>query len=277
MSTEISTDVLSPEEVTKLLQGAGFLESEQPSFGYQRVKLNGTTFEIGDEVYVSNPKTKKPAFIANIVETPKQYQARYFDPNKDGDMQLLETMGREHLAGTFCKSYFDEPQQAREKNTEGDSCKACLVNPYVPKAKVPEAAGGKKCQWRGELLLRILDEEHKVIDDNIVMVDLSTTAMMEWQGLSSDPVKGYVSDLNFMQKLAALGQKKYGGQAGIFKALTALKLGGVIAEVRALQTSSNGMNFSVISLTPIDIVDDLTEERPAIEGSSDSDDTDVPF
>ena len=275
MSTEISTEVLSPEEVTKLLQGAGFLEAPQASFGYQRVKMNGSTFEIGDEVYVSNPKTKKPAFIANIVETPKQYQARYFDAEKRGDMELLETMGREHLAGGFCKSYFEEPGQAREKNEQGDSCKSCLVNPFVPKAKVPEAADGKKCQWRGELLLRVLDEEHKVINDEIVMVDLSTTAMMEWQGLSSDPTKGYVSDVNFMQKLATLGMSKSpeNPTQGIYAALSALKLGGVIAEVRALPASSGSNNFNVISLTPIDILAEVNE-RPALEGTPDPD---LPF
>lgn len=276
MSTEISTEVLSPEQITALLRGGGFIEAENASFGYQRVKVNGTTFHIGDEVYVSNPKKKEPAFVALIVETPKQYQARYFDPEKAGDMRLLDTMDRPHLAGTFCKSFFDEPGQAREKNESGDSCKTCIVNPFVPKAKVPEDANGKKCQWRGELLLRVLDDERKVINDEVVMVDLSTTAMMEWQGLSSDPVKGYISDVNFMQRLAQLGMEKSpeNPTAGIYKALSALKLGGVIAEVRAIQTSSGGNNFSVVQFIPIDFID--VDVKPAIETTADPD-PDLPF
>jgi hypothetical protein len=289
MTTELSNEVLTPDEVTALLRGAGAIEDNSTGYGFQRVKVSGSTFTIGDEIFVSNPKTKKPAFIAQIVELPKQYQARYFDEEKAGDMELLSMMidpitgkDRSHLAGTFCKSYFDEPDQAREKNEKGDSCRSCVVSPFVRKTNVPEAAGGKKCQWRGELLLRVLDSEMKAVSEDVVMLDLSSTAMQEWQGFASEPVKGYVSELNFMQKLAQLAQTKYpdNPKVGIFKALTALKLGGVLAEVRAIPTSSHGKDFSVVSLTPIEILDEVAEGAPAIATSADpapADADDIPF
>lgn len=285
MTTNLpSQHVLTDEEVTALLRGAGVIE-EPTSFGYLRAKVSGTTFTIGDDIFVYNPKTKQPAFIAQVVEPPKEYQARYFDPEKPGDMQLLEMMDRQHLAGEFCKSYFDEPTQAREKNQFGDSCRSCLINPFVPRNKVPEAANGKKCQWRGELLIRVLDSDRKATGEEVVLLDLSSTAMQEWKGFASDPEKGYTGEPTFMHKLARLALEKWPDEpkTAIFKALTALRLGGVLAEVRALPQSVNGNNFSVVSLTPIEILDELTEERtalPAADASANADvatDDDVPF
>lgn len=269
-----STAVLTQEQINDALRAAGMMEDSGEQF--HRIKLNGMSFEAGDEVYVSNPKTKAPAFLAQIVRTPQEYQAKWFDD----DGLLARAVGRPEIAGKMCKSHFGVSGQNREFSEDGTSCRDCPVNPFAPKDSLPIEAQRQKCSWRGDIELRILNDDHTLVDDTIWTLSLPTTGMIEFKGMSRNPEAGHVGELNFMQKLARLGSEGNAENptAGLMRALTALQLGGVIAEVRSVPvTSDSGNRYHVVQFTPIEILD--VEAQPALEtaASADAEDDGVPF
>jgi hypothetical protein len=261
----------------------GALEAPQTEFN--RIKVEGAIFTIDDVPYVTNPKTGAPAFTARIIEAPDQYQALWHDD------EIAELLDRPEAAGRFCKSHFNDPDQARKFSNLGFDCNTCPAKPWGKDSPLPN---GRKCQWKGDLKLQIVDPEtgqfftridaatgEITSDDRIWTLSLSTTAMIEWQGTAKDSVRGNVSDMNTMHKLAQLGVTKNPDdpKAGIVAAINALGLGLVIAEFRSLKASNadGSRTWYVPSATPIDIlVYDETPQLPAGDPLA-SDPDDVPF
>lgn len=266
---------LTNEDFTAALKTAGFIESGGGG-EFHRIKVDGTTFYAGDEMYISNPKTGAPAFLAQIVDSPIEYQANWF--NEDG--VLARALNRPEIAGKMCKSHFEDPAQAREYAEDGTPCRSCPINPFIKKDLLPVEAKGFKCSWRGDLQLRILSDEGTLVDETIWTISLPTTGMIEFKGTSRDAEKGHVGELNFMQKLVRLGASLTPEQPseGLMKALTALRLGGVIAEVRSVPVQSpTGNRYNVVQLTPIQILD-VTDANPALAAGTDTTETDdLPF
>lgn len=251
---------LTAADFTAALKGAGFIESRESTFN--RIKVDGTTFYAGDEMYISNPKTNAPAFLAQIVDSPLEYQAYWF--NEDGE--VARAVNRPEIAGHMCKSHFDIPEQAREYAEDGTPCRQCPINPFVKKELLPIESKGFKCSWRGDIQLRILDEEGKLADETIWTLSLPTTGMIEFKGTSRDAEKGHVGELNFMQQLVRLGASLTPDQPndGLMKALTALRLGGVVTEVRSVPVqSATGNRYNVVQFTPIQILD-VEDAGPAL-------------
>lgn len=244
----------SQDDITAILRKLGGVET--PTSEFHRIKIDGSTFYLDDEPFVSNPKTGAPAFTARIVNVPEEYQALWFDE------EMAVMAGRTGKTG-FCKSWFGNPAQAREWSEDGASCRSCIFNPFTKDAPL-----GKKCQWKGELQLQIVDPATgQLRDDTIWHLTLSTTAMIEWKGTSRDSVKGNVSDHNFIHKLAAFAcaqNPDVDPNKAIYGALTALSLGGVVAEFRILraQSSDGARTWSVVSATPVAIL--AVEETPAL-------------
>lgn len=262
---------LTNDEITAALRGAGMIENRQE---FPRIRLDGLTFHAGEEMYISNPKTNTPAFLAQIVTPPAEYQSRWFED----DGVLARAVGRPEIAGHMCKSHFDVDGQRREYAEDGTSCRKCPVNPFVRRDNLPPEAREQRCSWRGDVELRILDEDGQMIDETVWTMSLPTTGMIEWKGTSKEPEKGSATELNFMQRLARLGAESNPDNPtqGIFNAMTALSLGHVVAEVRSIpQQAQNGNRYSVISFTPVVILP--VEEQPALETSTDTEASPVPF
>lgn len=271
MSTELAPKALSPAEITALLRNAGAIEADDGSSG-NYIKIEGTTFYLGDDMYVSNPKTGAPAFLAQIAGPLKQLQSRWWTPAE------AEAVGRPNIADHMCRSWFDEPDQNREYAEDGTSCRKCPVNPFVNKLNVPDwAEDKKKCQQRGELDLRVFDPETgKVASEDIYTLRMSFTSLVEWHGLKESPEKGHVGPYNFMHLLANLAAQnaaaaKEDPSLHILRAMTSLRLGGVIAEVRAVpkQSQDKSRNYYVTQLTPVQIHD--VQEPSALPSGDDSD------
>ena len=263
------------DDFTRALIEAGYITPSMAGKDINRIKVKGSNFEYNDEIIASyNAVTKEPAMIVQLLDAPIQYQGMWFD--KDG--LLANYVGRPGIAGKFCKSHFDNPQQARKFAEDGTSCETCPVHPWKRYDELPKEAldqdGANKCSWRGEVEFRILQKNDDGTisgeDETIYTLSLPTTGMIEFVGSNSkrgNPLAGSVSEHNFMVKLAALSRSKWGDE-GIRKGQTALALGGVIAEVRALPASNKERNFNYneVSFTPIDILE--MTEQPALPDTS---------
>lgn len=293
-NTPAAVDPSKSDEFTAALQAAGFLNAGNTS-EFHRVRMQGSNLIYNDEVIgVYNAKTKEPALIVRITDAPAEYQSMWFEP------ALAMAVERPEVSGRFCKSHFDDPQENRKYseayNGKRASCDDCPVSPFVRPENLPQEAkdqdGASKCSWKADIEFQIVDRDDEgnltQNDDTIYTFSLSTTGIIEFKGSSSrkgNPLAGVVSEENFMVQLAKLGIEKW-GKEGLLKAHTALRMGGVIAELR-LPTATNpqdkSRSWNVPSFTPIDILE--TQEQPALEGGDDTenasaattDDDDVPF
>ena len=264
---------LSSADFTALLRGSGAIETPEE---IKRIKVDGATFHVGDDMFVSNPKTKAPAFIAQVVDAPTEYQAAWIP--EDGE--LARAMQRPEDAGSMCKSHFAIPSQNREYSENGHECRRCPINPFARKDTLPEEAMGQKCKWRGDLHVRILGEDHTLVDGDATIWTLSlpTTGMIQLKGTSKDPEHGHTGELTTYHRLVRLGAEtnKENPQKGALEALTAWSLGFVIVEVRSLpMMGPSGNRYHVVDLNPIVILP--MTDAPALESSATDDGDPVPF
>lgn len=262
---------LTDASITEALRAAGMIETPQE---FPRIKVDGQTFIAGDNMYISNPKSGDPAFLAQLLGPPIEYQARWFDD--DGD--LAQAIARPELAGTMCKSHFAKEGEKREFNEKGMSCRTCQVNPWVHRDNLPPEARGQKCTWRGDIELRILADDMTIADETVWTLSLSTTGMIEFKGTGKEPAKGSVSDFNFMHRLARFGGDRdpENPNRGALHAITSLPLGLVVAEVRSIPAqASNGNRYSVVSFNPAAIVE--ADDQPALTTTEQPDESPVPF
>lgn len=269
----VAKQELSQADFTALLQGAGLIETSQG--GINRVKLDGFAFRFGDDdIRLSNPKGPKPAFRARLLDVPVEYQAAWIDE------KLAHAIGRPNAAKSFCKSFFADERQARKFAEDGTSCQTCPIGPFVKRSELPVEAEGKRCAWKGDVLFQLLDDEGAISDPTVWTLTMNTTSIIEFKGTGKDPVKGSVSDLNFMQKLLRFGKDLTEGDemGGIQKVLTGLPLGAVIADCYSLpaQNEDGSIRWNVISWTPVDVIE--VEAAPALtDGSPRVNGDDLPF
>ena len=260
MSNELVPEgTFSAEDITAALQSAGAIDEEQERV--ERVKLDGSTFVATDDnIWVSNPKTQEPAFVARIMGPPAQFQAFWFTP------ELAAQAGRDDMAaGGFCKSYYDNPAEAREHGTNGASCRSCLFNPF--------GDSRPKCSWKGDIQFQVVPEDGTLTgEETVYTMTLSTTGMIQWKGTRKAPNEGSVTNKNFMFMLAELALKnapEWGKtpQEAIRIALNALNEGLVAANFRIVRATNenNGNTWSVPVVEPVHIEVPGAEDTPAIE------------
>lgn len=255
----IQTTVLSDDDLTALLQGAGMIEKAATS---NRMKIDGANFVAGDVIMPYNSATKKPAFIGRLATPLREMNAFYMRQDE------ADYASRPHMGDKFCKSYGDIPEQGRQYAEDGTACRGCPFNPFVNVADTPN---GRKCQWRGEMGVQIIPDSGILEGDEPVwLMDFSTTSVIEHKGTKKSPQTGQVSPFNFMVLLARLAQEQASAkgedpQQAVLKALIAYRNGGVVGEFRLLGASSadNSRTWRIIHIRPIQIID--VEEAPAIE------------
>ncbi len=265
---EVTVATLTPEEITAILQEAGAIDEEQES--YNRLKVDGTNFVADDDIWMSNPKTGDAAFTARILSNPVQFQSHWFDDGKQKgeDPDWVKYDRPDMVGGGYCKSYYDNPQEAREFGTNGASCRECPVNPFQKNIR-------PKCSWKGDLQLQMIPEDGVMQGDEIVRtLTLSTTGMIQWRGTKQTPKGGSIPDsFNFQFLLAELAIAKSAEwnmtiPEAINAALTSLVSGGVAAEwrVHRVTNEESGNTWSVPAATPVHI--ELLTDKPEnfIEG-----------
>jgi hypothetical protein len=266
---------LTDADFTRALAEAGLIQSG-PVSGVRRMQIDGSSFVAGDDIFVYNQATKQPAFTARLVGPLVQYQGFYFTE------QEARIAGRPNMIDKFCKSFFDVPTQARKFAEDGTSCPECPFGPFLK-----ETLTGKKCQWRADLELQIMPPSGQLTgDEQIWLLNLSTTSVIEFVGTARNQPAGSVSDLNFLQKLARMGAETTpdNPQQGAIRAMRAYQLGGVVAAFRLLsaQNTDGSIKWRVVSLDPVTFVDmPEPEEAPALAAAaipvSNPEPDDLPF
>jgi hypothetical protein len=246
---------MSQDDITAVLQQLGYVEEQSNGDWPQRAKIEGTTIYLGDEMYVSNPKTKTPAMRVRLLGVPEEYQGAYLDP------ELSALIGRPGDANKYCKSRFEVEGEARKFSDLHADCNKCPISPFTKRDNLPVLANGqtRKCAWRAEVSFQVLDADGLLSDDTIWVIDLSTTGVIEFKGTGREPVLGSASPFNFMQQLARFGAQSNPENPadGLRKALLGLRLGAIVADVRQLPMSSDDKSRSwyVTSFEPVQILD----------------------
>lgn len=254
-------EALTAEEITAILAGHGAVDEQET--GYIRMKVSGTNFTTEDDVWMTNPKTGAPAFVARLLGPPQQYQAFFFDK------AAAEKAGRPEMEKRFCKSHYDNPNENREYGTNGASCRACPFNPFGNERP--------KCGWKGDLAFQIIPEDGTLKgDEPIHALTLSVTGMIEWKGTRKDNVAGSVTDKNFMHRLAEESIKNAADwgvtpEQAVLIGLNALAEGMVAAEFRSVRAinEEKGMEWHVVSLNPVHI--QRPDELAALESGEEAD------
>jgi hypothetical protein len=243
---------LTDEEIGDILRGGGYIDAAASDFN--RMKLDGSTIVAGDDIFIYNPKKPDvPAFQAQIVQPPEEYQGKWFNA------EAAQIANRPDIADSMCKSYYDNPQQARKYSEDGASCDACPFHPFH-KSAMP-GTDQAKCSWKGDLRLRIIPENGELTGEEPVWtLTLSTTGMIEYRGASREPQKGSVSEYNFLYQLSRLAESKaeeWGvtPKQAVMMALNAYQAGGVAANVRVLRATNDegSRSWSVPSFEPFHI------------------------
>lgn len=255
--------VHNTETINDTLRALGLINALE-SGATARAKINGSTFELADDVFPSNQKTKAPAFHAVLLDTPQEYHGFWFTQAE----AELPVIGRPNAGDSFCKSYYAIPSQAGKFAEDGTDCNTCPVRPFIKKGTSPLGDGSKKCSWRADLDFVRTDELGQKLDDTVFTLSLSTTSVIEFKGMRGN-ASGVISDLNFVQRLmrfAITAWPEMTDQEAMMRAGLALKLGGVVVGVRLATAKSDdgSRSWPVVVLDPVNIIDvEVPVDAPA--------------
>lgn len=256
-TSAVAKTTVSDAELTAALREAGVIQEGGTS--NPRIKVSGSTFVVGDDVFVYNHKNEQPAFLARLVEPVEEYQGFWFDE------QHAELAKRPEIANHMCKSYFKVPTQAKKFSETGYPCGECPFAPFL------DSVTGKNCGWKGDLRLQVIPPSGQLTgDEPIYVLSLSITGMIEFVGTRKNPTGGSASAFNFMHKLARMGTESEADNPslGLMKALTSYKNGGVVVAAKLLpMQNANGSNKWVVpSFDPVAIID--VPEAASIEAAN---------
>jgi hypothetical protein len=269
---------LDHDELMAMLGQAGMLP-KQSEGNYRRMSLtNGTLVtDPGQPDEESWPPTKRgPTMIVRIVKPPIYYSAFFMAENEANGGINANRIGRPELNGRFAKKYDDPEEQAADDFSNLDAYEA-LAN-----------ITGKRGSFKADIQLQIMPEDGEFKgDEPVYTLSLSTTSALDFRGSSKNPAGGVVQEKNFIVQLAEFAQAKAieeGGdktaiQTAVLNAMTALRLGGVVAEVYLILTSNEDKSntWTVVAFKPIHVetgtdVPALTEGEVADDLTTNSDD-----
>ena len=271
MTSNALTNAPANADILATLRALGMIEPERET-SYNRVNVNGASFELGEDTFPTNQKTKAPAFYGRLLDLPDEYPGVFLT---EDDAEIL---GRPEIAGKFCKSHYNPEKYPNEASSDGrtgayaedgTACSKCPIMPFVKKELSP-LENNKKCQWRGDIKFQRCEQDGTTLDERTWTLSLPTTAMIELKGARQEPDKGYITERNFMFRLVDLALATWpemNPAAAIQRASIALASGGVVAAFRAIQfRNANSMSFPVVALEPVAIIEGLvnTPDTPAL-------------
>jgi hypothetical protein len=271
MTSALTTAAENMDLITETLRQLNMIRTPEVGL-FSRAKIAGATFELADEVYVSNQKTKAPAFFGRLLDLPLEYNGMWLTPDD------AARLGRPDAADTYCKSYKAIPEQAFKFAEDGTDCNRCNANPWIKRDQSP-LENGKKCGWRADVLFHLTDEMGTDLEATTYTLSLSVTGVIELMGSTKAPEKGSVSEYNFYHKLAIFSIGAFPNidpAAAIAQGSLALRAGRVIAGFRLQQqTNENGSRtWYVPVLDPHNII--LEDDAPAPVAAIEAGDTAPP-
>lgn len=271
-ATAVVPTTISADDITALLQQSGAL----PAFNSEYHRL---TLEAGrlvadkgtDKEEKWYPRKGAPTITLRIVSPPAYYSGIFLSDNgRDGAFNAAN-IGRPDLNGRFSRKW-DDPQMQQNDNNP--------ANEVFDIVKAELAKIGRYPQFKADMEVQIVPESGEMTGNEITyQLTLSTTSIIEWRGSRDDKSGGYVSEQNFIVKLAnyAIEQLPEGSdentqRRAILDAMAALNIGNVIADVYILDAENKDKtnSWSVLAFTPIYIAD-MSANAPAL-GAGEVDD-----
>lgn len=268
---------LSPAELAALLQQTGDLP--QASSDFRRMRLDGgmlvTLDSQGEVEEMFPPKFVKgvpqPALTVRIVEPPVYFNAIWLGAETDERGQPTgavdpNRIGRPDLNKMFSKRFDDPSKQAADRSPAND-----VYDDLV-------AVTGNRGGFKADLKVQVVPESGQMVgDEPVFTLTLSSSSALDWRGTRKNPTGGVVQEKNFIIQLAefaASAAAEAGGDAGaqqlaVTNAMTALRLGGVVADVYILQAQNEdgSRKWPVIAFKPVHV--EPLEEAPALEAGGD--------
>lgn len=273
---------LDHDELMAMLGQAGMLPP--PSAGnFRRMSLTGGSLitDPGQPDEESWPPSKRgPTMTVRIVKPPVYYSAFFLATDEKNKAVDPRRIGRPDLEKRFVKKYDDPAEQAADEWSN--------VDVYDELCRIT----GNRGQFKADIQLQIVPESGQMTgDEPVYTLSMSTTSALDWRGTSKNPSGGVVQEKNFIVQLAELalaqaieaGADKDEQALAVVNAMTALRLGGVVADVYLIQTKSESdpsIVWTVIAFKPVHI--ELGDEQPALESGAVSNDAasdsdDLPF
>lgn len=241
---------LSPDQLRALLGQSGMVP-QGGGRNAHRLSLNGGILTT-DDGEMFPPRKGQPSLTVRITEPPKYYNAFFLSEKTDNGGFNAATIGRADMNGRFCRKYDDPNDQAADTNQANE-----LYDQIA-------AITGTRGSFKGDMKVQIVPPTGELTgDEPEYTLSLSQTSVFEWRGSSRDPFAGTVSPDNFIvrladfaaQKCAEAGGDESAQQKAVLDAMTALRLGGVVADVYLHQDFSEdkSRNWWVISFTPVHV------------------------
>lgn len=231
---------------------------------FRRMSLLGGTLvtDQGTPDEESWPPTKRgPTMVVRIVKPPIFYNSFYLNIKEENGAINPHLINRPDLDGKFVKKYDDPAEQAADEWANVDA--------FEDLAR----ATGKRGSFKGDIQLQIVPDSGEMTgDEPIYTLSLSTTSAIDWRGSSRNPAGGVVQEKNFIVQLAEFalaeavknGADETGQAQAVLNAMTALRLGGVVAEIYLIQTANEDKSrtWTVVAFKPIHV--ELGEDQQAL-------------
>lgn len=281
VETAVVPQSIDHDQLMALLGQAGMVATGGDS-KYRRMSLvsGSLVTDPGQPDEETWPPTKRgPTMTVRIVKAPVYYSAFFMSEDEKNSSVDARKIGRPDLNGKFAKRYDDPAEQANDEWSNADVF-ADL-----------ERVSGRRGSFKADIQLQIIPESGEMTgDEPIYTLSLSTTSALDFRGTTKNPTGGVAQEKNFIVQLAekALAEAVEANAGpddqarAVLNAMTALKLGGVVADVFLVRQTSEkdaSMTWTVVSFKPVHIeLPDLTSAPALTEGeplATDSDD--IPF
>lgn len=277
-SKAVVPQALTNEEFMALLQQSGMAPTGGSDFHRMTIR-NGMLVTDADSpnelLWPPTDRGRGPAFLARIVKPPVYYNSHFLSDKEENGAFDARKIGREDLNGRFVKKYDDPNEQAADQYANLEAYEA--VSQYL----------GSRGSFRADIQLQIVPESGQLTgEEPVYTLSLGTTSALDFRGTSTNPQGGIVQEKNFIVQLGEFAMKKAIEEGtdpskAVLDAMTALRLGGVVAAVY-LRTASNkerGNSWTVVSFEPYHV--ELGTEQPTLADGGVGDDTasvdEIPF
>lgn len=280
--TAVVPATLDSDALVALLGEAGMINKSSGG-NFRRMSLRGSILvtDPGQPEEEQWPPAKHgPAMTVRIVKPPIYYNSFFLDVEEKNKAINPNRIGRPDLNGKFVKKYDDPAEQAADEWSN--------VEVYDDLMR----ATGQRGTFRADIQLQIIPESGQLTgEEPIYTLSLATSSALDWRGTRRNQTGGVVQEKNFILQLAELAQSQ-AIEAGktseedltmaVLNAMTALRLGGVVAEVYPIQTHQEkdpSISWTVVAFKPV-YIEDVSATPALAAGESDdltTNSDDLPF
>ena len=285
-STAVVAQPLTSEDLLSLLQQTGMVSQGGGEFHRMSLRSGMLVTDPDSPKEESWPPTDRgrgPAMRVRIVKPPVYYNQFFCSETEERGSFDARKIGRPELNGKFLKKYDDPAEQAADQYANLDGYEQ--VSQFL----------GSRGKFTADIQLQIVPDSGELTgEEPIYTLSLSTTAALDFRGTSKNPEGGVVQDKNFIIQLSEFAMKealeanpkaqKADLAQAVLNAMTALRLGGVVADLFIRQASSQdgSMNWAVPSFVPVFVDYDSGEEHAALPdptavGPEQNGDDELPF